>query len=132
MNKDIGNKYEKKFVELLGQRGWWCHLFGYKPEGQPCDVVAIKGTTTGTKAMLIDVKHCQGDRFAFKNIQSNQRTCFELAFQKGVTTCGFAIFFEDTKEWRWLSYKDVLDLEKGGHKSAKIYETDFWIKEWNS
>ena len=42
MNKIIGNLYEGKLIDMLVKNGWWCHLFAYKPEGQPCDVIALK------------------------------------------------------------------------------------------
>lgn len=127
MNKNIGNTCENKLIELLGELGYWCHLFAYKPEGQPCDVVALKNDI----GWLIDVKHCQNGRFPFKDIRPNQLSCFALAKELGNSNCGFAIFFEDIG-WRWLSYKRYLKLEKAGVRSVVPSDCDYFGAElWN-
>lgn len=115
MNKDIGDRYEGKLLQTLRVMGYWCHLFAYKPEGQPCDIVAIRDNIP----FLIDVKHCEGHRFMFKDIRPNQRTCFALAGMKGNTNCGFAIFFEEVPGWRWLPYDDLCKMEGDGWRSVK-------------
>lgn len=125
MNKQIGNDYESKLIELLAKNGWWCHLFAYKPEGQPCDVIALKDN----QYMLIDVKHCSAKRFPFKDIQTNQKNCFKLATQKGNTNNGFAIYFEQTKEWRWLDYSDFAKMEQEGYKSVCPLDCTFMFGE---
>ncbi len=100
VNKIIGNEYEKKFTEYLQRNGYWCHIFSYNTNGQPCDVVAIKNDA----AYLIDVKHCEENRFYFKNIQPNQITCFEYNLQCGNKNTGFAIWFENLRRWYILPY----------------------------
>ena len=118
--KKIGNDTEKKALEILSGLGYWCHLFSYNSNGQPCDVVAIKND----RAFLIDVKHCGEKRFDFKNIQPNQRTCFEYAEQCGNTGCGFLIYFEGYGVWRWLSYESLRELDSRGFKSAGISDCE--------
>lgn len=103
MNKKIGNATEKKVIEMLAKNGYWCHLFGYKAEGQPCDIIALKNN----KSVLIDVKHCISDRFDFVRIESNQRNCFTLATSRGNSNCGFVIYFEKSDKWKWLSMQEV-------------------------
>lgn len=123
--KKVGNKSERDFVELMANKGWWCHLFAYNVNGQPCDVIALKDD----RALLIDVKHCENDRFDFRRIESNQRNCFEMASKKGIKNCGFAIYFENQKSWRWLPFNDVTNLESWGYKSIRFEETDEFL--WN-
>lgn len=108
-NKKIGNKYENELAEVLQKNGYWCHIFSYNQNGQPCDIVAIKDC----KTMLIDVKHCESDRFVFERAEPNQRSCFEYAWKKcGIQNVGFAIYFEKINEWKWLYYKDMLRFEE--------------------
>ena len=114
MNRAIGSRYESVLIELLSKNGWWCHLFAYKPEGQPCDVVAIRNNI----GILLDVKHCSAKRFPFTDIRPNQKTCFSLAKQKGNKILGFAIFFEVEQTWRWLSYDKLVKMEEQGAKSV--------------
>lgn len=117
-NKKIGDKYESEFLELLKRNGWWCHLFAYKAEGQPCDVIALKNDTP----ILIDVKHCNAPRFYFGHIRPNQKSCFALAYEKHNNNCGFAVYFDKIKEWRWLPYSEVLFRENKGIKSISSDE----------
>lgn len=114
MNKNIGDRYEGKLIDLLSKNGWWCHLFAYKPQGQPCDVIALKNN----KYLLVDVKHCSSRRFPFSDIQVNQKNCFKLAKQKGNCNNGFAIYFEVVNQWRWFSYDLLEKMEKDGKKSV--------------
>jgi Holliday junction resolvase len=125
MNKNIGNEYEDKLIKLLFKHGWWCHLFAYKPEGQPCDVIALKDN----KYLLLDVKHCSGKRFPFSDIRPNQKTCFALARKQGNTNNGFAIYFEQVKEWRWLDFDDLCKMEKDGWKSVCPLDCTFMFGE---
>ena len=41
--------------------------------GQPCDVIAINGE----KTILLDVKHCDRNRFYMTRVEPNQKTCFD-------------------------------------------------------
>ena len=113
MNKKIGNSTEKEAVKILSKYGWWAHIFGYKAEGQPCDIIALKNG----EGLLIDIKHCSGDRFDFVRVESNQRNCFNLARKKGNSRCGFAIYFEKSKEWKWLDMCELEYYESKGVKS---------------
>ena len=125
INKQIGNEYENKLLSLLQRRGYWCHLFAYKQNGQPCDVIASKNNET----FLIDVKHCEEDRFDFKNIQPNQITCFEYNMMCGNTDNGFAIWFEKQQNWYWLPYFMVKNLMDEGKKSVR-YENLKLLEVW--
>lgn len=114
--KKIGNDTEKKCLELLSKLGYWCHLFAYNKNGQPCDIVAIKNDT----ALLIDVKHCDGDRFAFSRIEPNQRSCFEYALSCGNKNCGFMIYFEKEQAFNFVTFREIKNLETWGYKSVEF------------
>ena len=123
MNKKIGNDTESKCLQMLQDNGYWCHLFAYNKNGQPCDIIALKDN----KPALIDVKHCSEERFEFKNIQPNQRSCFDYAMSCGNTKCGFLVFFEKYNVWRWLPYTIVKQYESRGIKSVKSYELNWGL-----
>ncbi len=112
--KKIGNDTEQVALKILQEKGYWCHLLSYNKNGQPCDIIAVKNNV----ATFIDVKHCSEKRFAFKNIQPNQRTCFEYNEECGNTKTGFMIYFEQSNTWRWLSYECLCDFETYGFKSV--------------
>lgn len=116
--KKIGNDTEKLCLDLLQRNGYWCHLFAYNKNGQPCDIIAIKDN----KPFLIDVKHCSEDRFEFKNIQPNQRSCYDYAISCGNNKCGFAVYFEQRGCWKWIPYSIVRQYEERGVKSVKYFE----------
>ena len=102
-NKKIGNEYETKFVEMMSGMGFWCHIFAYNTNGQPCDVIAVKDN----KAFFFDVKHCDGDRFYTSRIEANQQSCFRYNKEIGNNTnCGFAIYFEKIGIWKYLPYQE--------------------------
>ena len=113
VNKTIGNEYEKKFTEYLQRNGYWCHIFSYNTNGQPCDVVAVRNNI----AYLIDVKHCEENRFSFDKIQPNQITCFEYNLQCGNRNTGFAIWFEMQRKWYFLTYRVYKEYVSKGQKS---------------
>ena len=102
VNKSIGNKCEQALGKLLQSKGYWCHILEYNKNGQPCDIVAIKGDVS----MLIDVKHCDKDRFNFSRIEANQKACFEYASSVcGVKNVGFAVYFESDGKFYWLPFE---------------------------
>ena len=108
--KKIGNETEQRFLDLLQEKGYWCHLFAYNKNGQPCDIIAIKDG----KPFLIDVKHCDEKRFGFSNVRDNQRSCFNYYESCNNENCGFAIYFAKTGTWRWLSYECLDQFESYG------------------
>ena len=118
--KNIGNDTEKMLLELLQDKGYWCHLFAYNKNGQPCDIIAIKDN----EAWLIDAKHCEGKRFNFNRIEPNQRNCFKYAKSCGNNKTGFAIYFEETNKWRWLSYNDLEAYMRFNMKSVNESECE--------
>lgn len=114
VNKKIGNEYEGLFVKLMQKKGYWCHIFAYNKNGQPCDVIAVKNN----RPHFIDVKHCEENRFDFKNIQPNQITCYEYNEQCGNGNTGFAVWFEKQGKWFWLPYSYLKVLMNNNVKSV--------------
>ena len=117
-NKKIGKIYEDKLCNILKNEGYWVHLFAVSQAGQPCDIIAVRKN----EAIFIDAKHCAGKRFPFKDIQSNQITCFEYNYSLGNICCGFAIWFDEIQEFRWLSYKKLWECLKDLKKSISYDE----------
>lgn len=111
--KSLGNLYENKLCDMLKKYGYWCHRMVDNQFGQPCDVVAMNGK----KSMLIDVKHCKGDRFYLDRIEPNQSTCFQYAYECGVKDCGFAIWFDDDQVFKWLPYNSIDWSDSSIHKT---------------
>lgn len=103
IQKKLGNQYEKKLLQILQGLGYWCHLFSYDANGQPCDIIAFDDVDI----MLIDVKHCQGDRFYTSRVEPNQSACFKYAKSRSKNaTVGFAIYFETLQKWKWLDWSE--------------------------
>ena len=97
-NKKLGNDFENRFVEILSQEGYWCHLFAQNSAGQPADVIAVRNG----KAYLIDCKVCINDTFPFSRIESNQHTAMTLWKQSGNDYGWFAL---------QLSNKDIYMID---------------------
>lgn len=72
-NKKMGNDFENRFVEILSQEGYWCHLFAQNQAGQPADVIAVRNG----KAYLIDCKVCSNRGFALSRMEENQDLAME-------------------------------------------------------
>jgi len=72
-NKNTGNNFERDFANLLYNRGWWVYVLPTK-QGQPCDIIAIRGNETA----LIDCKVCHGNKFNLSRIEENQKNAAEL------------------------------------------------------
>ena len=116
--KKVGDKTEQKCLDLLQKKGYWCHLMAYNKNGQPCDIVAIKKNF----GYLIDVKHCEGDRFEFRRIEPNQRSCFDYNLQLGNHNLGFMIYYEKYERFNFVPYVYIKSLEIAGQKSIKFDE----------
>lgn len=120
--KKIGNEFETKFATELKNKGFWCHIFEYNNNGQPCDIVALKDN----EGTLIDVKHCEANRFPFSDIRPNQITCFEYAKSCGNEKCYFAIWFERKQGWYLLSLEQLKTALHYGMKSVSWEELQEW------
>lgn len=114
--------FERMLAKQLQEKGYWCHIFEYNSNGQPCDIVALRSG----KSLLIDVKHCDNDSFQFSRVEQNQASSFSYASNVcGIEHTGFAIYFEADKKWHWLPYALYKSL-KDIHTSSVKY---FILKE---
>ena len=120
--KRIGNEFETKFAEQLKQKGFWCHIFEYNNNGQPCDIVALKNN----EGFLFDVKHCEANRFPFADIRPNQLTCFEYAKSCGNEKCFFAIWFTKRHKWYLLPFDYCKKMMTYENKSVSWEELEEW------
>lgn len=113
IQKKIGNNYEQKALQLLQNMGYWCHLFSYDKNGQPCDIIAFDNE----KTYLIDVKHCNGDRFYVSRIEPNQNMCFKYANKcsEGNVKTGFVIWFDTIDKFKWLEWSEDLKTKTSFH-----------------
>ncbi len=86
-NKKLGNDFENRFVEILSQEGYWCHLFAQSQAGQPADVIAVRNG----KAYLIDCKVCSTRGFALSRMEENQDLSMSLWKSNGNGEGWFAL-----------------------------------------
>ena len=87
-NKQIGNRFEQKFCEILFQEGFWTHNLAQNSAGQPADVIAVRHRA----AYLIDCKVCSSKAgFALSRIEDNQELAMRLWEDRGNGTGWFAI-----------------------------------------
>lgn len=92
-NKKIGNDFEREFVKLLTEKGFWVHFIEPKPNGsQPFDVIAVKNND----AYVFDCKTCVSKWFSIDRLQDNQVMSFEKWLSVGNTMPYIAIKYKDT------------------------------------
>lgn len=79
-NKKLGTDFEREFVQMLANRGYWVHFINPDRTGaQPFDVIAAKDG----KPYAFDCKTCSTKRFSIDRLEDNQ----VLAFEKWLS-CG--------------------------------------------
>lgn len=119
-NKTIGNKVEYIVAYLFQKQGYWVHLLAQTQQGQPCDMVALRGNTS----FLIDAKHCLGTRFFLRRIEPNQINAFRYATSLGIK-CAFVIVHGDTAHWfPW----DMADTALKEQRSSIDIEKELPVK----
>lgn len=128
---ELGEKTEKNVSKTLRSFGYWNYILPKKTEGQPCDIVAMKGVYNKNDkieivAWMIDAKHVENEAsFPFDRVEPNQisslsyaRDFAKIQGYRGYT--GFAIFFDRDKQLRWLSFDNYEKLAKEGVKSVNM------------
>ena len=126
----LGNATEKLVSKTLRSFGYWNYVLPKKVEGQPCDIVAMKGIDVKNKveiiAWMIDAKHVENKvSFTFDRVEPNQisslsyaRDFAKIQGYRGYT--GFAIFFDRDKQLYWLSFDQYEKMVKNGEKSVNM------------
>lgn len=132
----LGKATEKLVCKTLKKYGYWAYNMPKKVNGQPCDIIAVKGLegTIITSTMvytsktflvwLVDAKHIRKEdvSFTFDRIESNQITSMRYARDfSNIDNLGFAIFFDRDKQLRWLWFEDYEKLAKSGIKSVNMH-----------
>ena len=121
-NKKMGNDFENRFVEILSQEGYWCHLFAQNSAGQPADVIAVRNG----KAYLIDCKVCINDKFPFSRIESNQHTAMTLWKSSGNGYGWFALQLSN-KEVYMIAHDMMIALSLNQSYIAKDLITHYGL-----
>ena len=121
-NKKLGNDFENRFVEILSQEGYWCHLFAQISAGQPADVIAVRNG----KAYLIDCKVCINDKFPFSRIESNQHTAMTLWKSSGNGYGWFALQLSN-KEVYMIAHDMMIALSLNQSYIAKDLITHYGL-----
>lgn len=124
-NTTIGNRTERTVSNIFRKKGYWVYNCPKSKTGaQPFDLIAIRGGTNYI-VWFVDGKHVRENEVSFKleRIEPNQLASMEYAsgFAKvNAKNMGFAIEFERTNEFYWLSYLDALELLKTNEKSINL------------
>lgn len=115
----VGKKSEKDLANFLQTMGYWAYNCPKTVNGQPCDIIACKDN----KVWLLDSKHLEKNKasFSIERIEPNQWTAMDYARElANVQNLGFAIYWERTGDFYFLSYDDALKAHSGNEKSIKI------------
>lgn len=111
-NKKLGSSFEQEMCDLLSKRGFWVHFLNGNKDGQPADIIAVKGK----KAFLIDCKVCSNKGFNLERIAENQRLAMELWKECGNGEGLFALKITDGR----IFIVDLKDLLALSNKSKYI------------
>ena len=129
-NKTSGNKFENDFAKSLAEHGFWAHVMQQKKEGQPADIIAVRGAFH----TLIDCKEISDEEkgFPFSRVEENQRLAMKLFTKRCGELCYFALKLPDGSI-RMVSLSRIETLEGRGHKSitTKMMINETWnIDDW--
>lgn len=73
-NKKLGTDFEREFVKMLANNGFWAHFIQPDKSGaQPFDVIAIKDG----EPWAFDCKTCIRNVFSIKRMEENQMHAFD-------------------------------------------------------
>lgn len=115
-NKRLGNRFERELCDLLAAKGFWAHNFAQNKDGQPADIIAIKGRYH----TLIDCKLVSTSKgFDFSRWEENQRLSMELFSNRCDYMCFLALKLI-TGEIRLLDTNTIYGLESLGQRSIPV------------
>ena len=126
-NKSMGTQFEQDFCEILFNNGFWAHNAAQKVEGQPSDVIAVKGD----RAFLIDCKVCSRDKFPLSRIEENQKLSMSLWEKRSDFYAWFALKTSD--DIYMVSFARMKELEDTAHRSitgSHFLLYGYPLKEW--
>ena len=136
-NKVSGNRFENDFADILAKHGFWAHVMQQKKEGQPADIIAVKGRFH----TLIDCKEVSdiADGFPFSRVEENQRLAMKMFTKRCGELCYFALKLpveegeDPLSNIRIISMSRIETLEGRAHKriTPKMMETETWkLEDW--
>lgn len=115
-NKEIGNSIEQQALEYLQSLGFWAHLLVGNANGQPFDIIALKGD----KVFCLDVKNVdyKDNIFPYSRIEENQKYSMEEVSKVSSAICGFIIYHNE--KFYMLYYTSIQTNKLFGSKSANV------------
>lgn len=116
-NAKRGSETERRICEMLSSKGWWVHRFQRNDGGQqPCDIVAMRKSHN----LLIDAKHCEKPYLATYRIEANQRTCFDMASDKGIECLFVCEYKGEFYSLRWSE----IDFNRSIQRLSRRFEDE--------
>jgi len=115
-NKKIGNSVEQQALEYLQSLGFWTHLLVGNANGQPFDIIALKGD----KAFCLDVKNVdyKSNIFPYSRIEENQKYSMEEVSKVSSAISGFIIYHNE--KFYMLYYTSIKTSKLFGAKSTNV------------
>lgn len=108
-NKMLGTEFERQFVKILANCGYWVHFLNPDRAGaQPFDVIAVRDG----KAYAIDCKTSTTRRFTMDRLEDNQILAFEKWLNCGNTEPLIAIKYKSTIRLLWYTDLKALNVVK--------------------
>lgn len=125
-NKKIGNDFEKKFCEILSERGFWVHNFAQNQDGQPADIIAVKKDTP----YLIDCKVCDKGIFQLSRLEENQILSMQYWLDTRNREAWFALNVNDDI-WM-ITYRQVMYAKEKRSvlNTDEIYNRGVLLEDW--
>jgi archaeal holliday junction resolvase (hjc) len=125
-NKKTGNDFEKKFCEILSERGFWVHNFAQNQDGQPADVIAVKNDTP----YLIDCKVCKKGIFQLSRLEENQILSMRYWLDTGNDDAWFALKVND--DILMITYRRAMYAKERQSilNTDEIYERGVLLEDW--
>ena len=125
-NKKIGNDFEKKFCEILSERGFWVHNFAQNQDGQPADVIAVKNNTP----YIIDCKVCEKGIFKLSRIEENQILSMQHWLNTRNSDAWFALKVND--DILMITYRQAMYVKERQSilDTDEIYERGVLLEDW--
>lgn len=125
-NKKIGNDFEKKFCEILSERGFWVHNFAQNQSGQPADVIAVRNNMP----YLIDCKVCEKGIFQLSRIEENQILSMQYWLDTRNDDAWFAL--KVNGDIWMITYRRIMYAKERQSilNTDEIYELGVLLEDW--
>lgn len=114
INKKLGNDFEQELCQIFADAGYWVHNFANRKNGQPADIIAVRGGG----AYLIDAKVCSFEVFPFRRIEENQQLAMDVWIECGNIEPYFAL--KCRNEVYMVGYSTIKDLMRKGKKQLNF------------